>query len=257
MLHDQKKSRTGVWVDGVKDAKVPGDDIGIVRGMIVFETIRTYGSKPFRLLSHLQRLERSAQFMNIPCPNLADLAKEINDVSAENVWIRISLTLGGSRIVQIAPIDTAKVGRPVDVASIELPPNTWLPRRIKHCSRASWVMATQILGTEEVIFVNREQEILEANRSNVLAIVNGLLWTPPADGTILEGVTRTVFLEVAKQLQIPIRIAPLPLATNFDELYLCSTLKELAPVRVLDGREIGGGPIGEVLYEAFRQLHQA
>ena len=115
------------------------------------------------------------------------------------------------------------------------------------------MLAAKKLGVDEVIFVDPAGNILEANRSNVIAVIDGELVTPPNEAN-LDGVTRGAMLEAAAHSGLSIREASLPLDSVFQELYLSSTLKELAPVARFDGRAVGGGPLGASLHAAFRAL---
>lgn len=243
----------GIWVNGKKNGSFDPSDPGLTRGMTVFETLRTYGGQPFAVDAHLNRLAESASAMGVPFPELDLLRTEIHAASADGVWIRISLTLGGQRVVESKPLDVSKVGRPVRCATLLNPPPVDLPGFIKHCSRASWNLAVKRMGVEEVVFVDHDRCILEANRSNVLGVIAGVVHTPPLDGRILAGVTRQAMLDCAQSIGIAVSEEPLPLDSPFDELYLCSTLKELAPIQWLDDRSIGGGPIGASILERFRR----
>ncbi len=240
-------------VNGVAGAGIPPDDPGFTRGLNVFDTLRTYGEAIFRLEKHLERLDASAKAMGIPAPDRDVLLSEIEQVRGPEVIIRITLTGGGNRVVAVAPIEQAKVGRPVRCARVDMRPNPYLPGHVKHGSRAAWVLAAQHLGVDEVLFVDPAGHILEANRSNVFAVVDGTLWTPPAD-LALVGVTRGALLDAAAEAGLPLTVAPLPARSEFQELYLSSTLKELAPVIELDGVPVGGGPLGARLHQALRDL---
>ncbi len=242
-----------VFVNGVEGAGLPGDDPGFTRGLNVFDTLRSYGGNPFRLEPHLDRLELSAAALEIPCPSRDVLRAEILSMSVGDRCLRVALTAGGNRVLAWTPIDPAVVGAPVSVASVVSHPNPYLPGHVKHGSRAGWVLAARHLGVTEVVFVDPAGNILEANRSNVFAVVDGVVRTPPL-GANLQGVTRGAILEAALEADLPVSEAPVPLGTRFDELYLSSTLKELAPVAKLDDREVGGGPVGERLHAAFRAL---
>ena len=130
-----------------------------------------------------------------------------------------------------------------------------LPGAVKHGCRAAWILAARQKGVDEVFLVDDKGMILEANRSNVFAVRGQELWTPPLDGRLLAGVTREALIQAAGEAGIPVREEPLPIDGDFDELYLASTLKELAPVSRLDDRELPvGGPVGAVLLTAFRRL---
>lgn len=233
---------------------MPADDPGFTRGLNVFETLRTYGRAPFRLEPHLRRLEASAAAMEVPLPSIEVIREEILAYVSEDIWVRVTLTAGGNRVLQTAPVDRAKIRRPVRVSSVLMTPVPGLPGSVKHGSRAGWVLAARARGVDEVVFVNPEGHILEANRSNVFAVVGGVVRTPPNDGAKLEGVTRGALLDAARASGIPFDDSPLGLDEEFEELYLSSTLKELAPVLEIDGREVGGGPVGAALHEAFGAL---
>jgi len=125
---------------------------------------------------------------------------------------------------------------------------------VKHGSRAGWVLASRRLGVDEVVFCDTAGHMLEANRSNIFVIEEGVLKTPPLDGQALEGVTRGALLEAAAAIDMPVEVCPVPLSGSYDEFYVSSTLKELAPVAQLDERAMGGGPMGERLLHAFRAL---
>ncbi len=244
----------GIFVNGVEGAGLPADDPGFTLGLNVFETLRTYGRSPFRLGAHLARLAASASAIEVPVPG--ELEGEIRAVAAANrdIWIRVALTAGGNRVLQFESVDQAKIGAPVRVASVQMAPTPWLPGSVKHGSRAGWVLAAKALGVEEVVFVDPAGDILEANRSNVFAVVGGVIRTPANDGEKLEGVTRGALLEAAAEAGLAVEVGPLPLSAPFGELYLSSTLKQLAPVVDIDGREVGGGPVGAALLAAFRAI---
>ncbi|MEL6177603.1 MAG: aminotransferase class IV [Myxococcota bacterium] len=243
-------------VNGNPDGQVPSNDLGLLRGWSVFETIRTYGRKPFRLEQHLRRLEASARQMEIPCGDRDTLRDEFLHLAAPDVWIRMVLTGSGNRITTAQPVDKARIGRPLRVASVVMEPSEWMPGVVKHGCRAPWIVAARRKQVDEVLLLDRHRHILEANRSNVIAVVEGVLCTPPLDGRQLEGVTRAAMLDAAQAAELPIQTVPLHVDAHFDELYVCSTLKELAPVAELDGRSLAQtpGPLGQHLHAAFHTL---
>ena len=243
-----------LWVNGEAVGRIPADDSSIVHGVGVFETLRTYGNIPFRLDSHLRRLSASAEALGIPC-DVETIERECLQHCQPDISQRITLTGGGNRILQIRPIDASYIGSSLWVAPIESPPTLGLPGTVKHTSRAPWLAAASALDVDEVLLCARDGRILEANRSNVFAVQNGKIKTPPLDGDQLEGVTRGALLEAARASGLPIEEAPLYSWEEFDALYLSSTLKELSPV-VKMGEEVlqGWEALGEALLEAFRAL---
>ena len=245
-----------ILVDGAPGA-VPGDDSGLLSGLAVFEALRTYQGRPFRLGAHLARLRASAAWFGISVAADAVFSREVDDVigdCATELVIVVILTENGRRVVRSSPVDPSRAGSPIRLATIPFEAPPWLPGWVKHTNRAGWLLAARQRGVDEVLLVGTDGTWTEANRSNILAVRDGVLHTPPVDGRILDGVTRRVLLECAAAGGIP--VAETPLAPgSWDELYVCSTLKELAPVVELDGiPAAGAGPLGGRLHALFRHL---
>ena len=248
-----------VLVNGRENVGLPGDDPGFTRGLNVFETLRTYGRRPFRLEQHLDRLAGSAASLEIPMPDRDRLREELADLAAraDDLVLRVALTAGGNRVTTVEPADTRRIGAPIRVATVAMEPPAFLPGTVKHGSRAAWVVACRQLGVDEVMFVDRRGMVLECNRSNVFAVVDGQLCTPQLDGGLLPGVTRGALLEAALEAGIDVRVGPLPATSPFSELYVSSTLKELAPIVALDGVPMPGwGAMGRALQAGFAVIVQ-
>lgn len=231
----------------------PLDDPTLFSGLGVFETLRTYRRRPFRLETHLQRLAYSAGFCGIPfAPGVEDEVTRAAEALAEESQINVLLTAGGHRIVRAIPLDLSRAGAPVRVATRPWTPSVELPGRVKHTSRAGWLLAARAAGVDEVVWRAPEGVWTEANRSNLFVARGGVLLTPPDDGRILQGVTRDAMIEVARAIGVDVREEPVP-AGPCDAMYLCSTLKELAPVIELDGAPLPGmGALGAAVLAAFR-----
>ena len=244
-----------IWVDGVLDGGIPGDDPGLLLGLTVFETLRTYRGVPFRLASHLDRLMASARALEITLPARTQIEADILAQCEGDVYLRYTFTGGGHRILQRQPIDPDMIGRPMRVARMpwQNPPS--LPGAVKHGCRAAWILSARQNGVDEVLLVDPSGHILEANRSSVIAVIDGVLCTPPLDGRQLAGVTREALLDAARMVGVELVEKTVPAHARFDELYLASTLKELAPVISIDGEPCPGlGPYGQRLHSAFRRL---
>jgi branched-subunit amino acid aminotransferase/4-amino-4-deoxychorismate lyase len=183
------------------------------------------------------------------------MQQEMGRMFDENVHVRYTLTEGGHRICDVLSVNLIKVGAPVTVAHVQWEPPSWLPGLVKHGSRASWILAARQLEVDEILLVDHQGYILEANRSNVFAVIDGVMRTPPLDGRFLEGITRRALIEAAQRENIPLLEQPIHRDAVFEEFYLSSTLKELAPVVAVDGHEaVGGGPVGRRLLQAFQRL---
>jgi branched-chain amino acid aminotransferase len=240
-----------VWVDGVEGAGVPADDPGLTEGLGVFETMRTYHGVPWRLDVHLARLKASADFCGIRWH--PELAGELVAAAYAECRLHAILTEGGHRVVRVGPLDLSRVGKPVRLVTREWVPPAWLPGRVKHTSRAAWVLAARHAGVDEVLW-SVDGEWTEASRSNLFVVRGGVILTPPDDGRILQGVTRDSLIEAARAAGLPLREEPVPVGPC-DEMYLSGTLKELAPVASLDGLAgPGEGPVGKALLDAFRAI---
>ena len=242
-------------VNGTDSGVIPADDPGLQLGLTVFETVRCYQGVPFRLEAHLDRLVTSAEAMRMPSLDRDQVRSEILGACREEWRVRYTITAGGNHIVDAAPADLSRVGAPVTAARIGWASVPGLPGSVKHGSRAGWMLTAEKMGVSEVILVGPGGAVLEANRSTVFAVIDGQIITPDLDGQILAGVTRGALLDAAEQAGIPCSQGRVDAAGPFDELYFASTLKELAPVVELDGSPgPGSGPVGEVLYRAFRDL---
>lgn len=235
------------------------DDPAIGNGMAVFEALRTYERRPFRPIAHLGRLRASAAWFGFGCAEDHVILDEIEAVVASEATecsVLVTLTGGGRRLVRSRPLELSRVGAPLRVATVPFEAPPWLPGWVKHTNRAGWVLAAAKAGVDEVLFVGLDGCWTEANRSSIFAVRDGALLTPPKDGRILRGVTRGALIEAAIEAGVPVREAPL-FPGPVDELYLASTLKELAPVVELDGVAAAGrGPIGDSIAATFRRRVQ-
>lgn len=239
---------------------VSGTDPGLLIGLNVFETCRTYNGHLFRGLAHARRLSHSAEVLAVPCPPIDIILAELYAGAAsaddgEDVSVRMTLTMGGRRLCRVVPLDRSLVGAPLRVVTRHWEPSPWLNGRIKHGSRALGEVARRAAKVDEVLWVGADGCLTEGARSSVFAVIDAAVVTPPDDGRILTGITRSALLEAAASAGIPCREAPLPLGAPMTELYASSTLKELAPIVTLDGAPApGSGPIGAALYGAFHTL---
>jgi branched-subunit amino acid aminotransferase/4-amino-4-deoxychorismate lyase len=240
----------GGWV------RIDADDEGLLLGRSVFETLRTYGRVVFGIEPHLDRLAASAGAMGIRVPDLDMVADEIigaaDAVSGEAV-VRVTLTAGGVRIVRAA--DLPVVPSPFRCVTRHFVPPDWLDGTVKHSSRAFSRMAVLDAGVEEVLWVDGDGWLLEGTRSNIFVVQDGVFKTPPVDGRILAGVTRSALMDAAEEAGIPIELVAIRLDEACDEFYVSSTLKELTGVDQLNGEPAPSvGPIGTAVLASFRRM---
>jgi branched-chain amino acid aminotransferase len=259
-------------------------DRGFLYGDSVFETIRTYGGKPFALGEHLARLERSAERVFIPLPvSQATIAAEVEQGLAlcqnDDSFVRVMLTRGTGPL-GLDPDLAEKPNRIVLVEPFVPPPREAYEQGIEaivvHAARAADATPaagakvanylTSLLairearrrGAVEAIIVDARGSVLEGTTSNVFLVKDGELVTPPENAGILAGITRAYVLRAAADVGVKTALRDVRETELFgaDELFISSTLREVLPVVRLEGRAIATGRPGVVtrrLHEAFRK----
>jgi branched-chain amino acid aminotransferase len=266
------------------EARVSVLDNGFTFGDSVYETLRTYGGRPFRLERHLQRLRASAGRLGIGVPVLdAELGRRLDELLTRagnsESYIRLIVTRGegdisynfervnGPTVVMAVkpfpapPEHHYREGVDVIVSAIRRNHRQALDPAIKSCNLLNNILAVreaQARGAAEAILLNQEGKIAEGASTNVFAVRAGAALTPPLEAGILAGITRDVVLELGTSVGIPVREEHLAVAdlAGADEAFLTSTTRELMPIRAVDGRPIGDGRPGPVtlrLLAAFRE----
>jgi branched-chain amino acid aminotransferase len=275
-------------VDGVvtpaAEARVSVLDNGFTFGDSVYETLRTYAGRPFHLDRHLRRLRQSAARLAIAVPHGdGELAARVDDVLARagndesyirlvvsrgvgDISYRFDRVLGPTVVVLVKPYEPWPAecyteGIDVVVSPVRRNHRLALDPAIKSCNLINNILAmqdAQARGAREPIMLNHDGDVAEGAGSNVFLVARGALVTPPLEAGILAGVTREVVLGIARGLGIDareetVRAADLMAA---EEAFITSTLKEVCPVRAIDGQPVGRGRTGPVtrrLLEAYRE----
>jgi len=279
--------RLQVWIGGrlvpAEQATVSVFDRGFRNGEGVFETFRAYGDHVFRLDSHLDRAVAGAADLGFSPGSYAVLRAAVADTARANL-----AALGGEDsalrlTVSAGPIDPDSPfpGRPLDeptivVTSHELrldPRRTEvgvgaitvpMARELPHVKAVSYLVAVTAKrlareqGADEALLTSPSGEVLEGAASNLFAVVDGALVTPPTDAGLLAGVTRQVVLEVAARLTIPVTASALTVEAlaRADEAFLTATTREVVPLVTVDGKPLGDGRPGPVtarLVAGYRQ----
>lgn len=271
-----------------EEAFVSVYDRGFLYGDSVFETIRTYGGKPFALEEHIARLARSAERVLIPLPLSQDeIAKEVERavVLANNPEssIRVMLTRGTgplgldpdlaknpSRFVLVEPLsppakEAYRQGIGVVLVRTSRATDSTAAAGAKVANYLTSLLAVREAkqaGAAEALIVDAQGCVVEGATSNVFVVKGGELLTPPESAGILPGITRAHLLDVAGQLGIPGRFVELREDEIFDadEVFISSSIREVLPVVRVDGRAIGNGEPGALtrrLHSAFRRAASA
>ena len=276
------------WMNGrlvpPEQATVSVFDHGLLYGDGVFEGIRFYRGRAFRLQAHLARLLLSARAIALELPySLAELTSAIeatiNAAATDDGYLRLVVTRGvgalgidpascsaPSVFIIAAPLALvseqvrAQGAKVIIAATRRLGPDGLDPR-IKSLNYLNHILArmeANHAGADEAILLNSAGRIAEGSADNIFIVQRGELLTPPVIEGALDGITRQVVLELAEKLGIKSReipLAPYDLFTA-DECFLTGTGAELIPVGIADGRKIPQcpGPIYQRLAAAFKGL---
>ncbi len=278
-----------IYVDGEwhskETARVSVFDHGLLYGDGVFEGIRIYNRRIFRLDAHLDRLYASAQALALAVPLArqpmrAAVQEAVRRNRQEDGYIRLVVTRGAGEL-GIDPLTCPRASVIIIVTDIRVYPRelyaggvkviTSATRQVSHEAFDPRVKSLNYLknilakidaqraGAQEAVMLNSAGYIAECTADNLFVVRRGRLLTPsPQDGA-LEGVTRGAVLELAAEAGIEAREAQLTRYDVYtaDECFLTGTGAELMPVAALDGRPIADGkpgPLTRRLTEAFHAL---
>jgi branched-subunit amino acid aminotransferase/4-amino-4-deoxychorismate lyase len=248
---------------GLVDGSEPvfaADDEALLRGRSVFETARVYGGRPFRLDEHLSRFAVSADRLHLPppdadeCRRLAELV--VGACEAADLALRLYWT-GRTLVATAGPIDEdldAVRERGLRLAVVE-----WSTGALASAKSMSYAenMAAQdaaiAAGADDALLVAHDGTVLEAPTANVFWREGDRLLTPSLELPILAGVTRAALLEVT-DYETEEGIFPLSRLLGADEVFVCSSIREVMPVAAVDGTAFRLGPAAHELQSALRRL---
>jgi branched-chain amino acid aminotransferase len=260
-------------------------DHGLLYGDGVFEGIRAYYGRVFKLGDHLDRLYESARTIMLQIPlSKAEMQEVVLETLRRNnqrdAYIRLVVSRGAGDL----GLDPQKCPRPTIfciTATIQLYPDELYEKglevitvstrrniaeacnpRVKSLNYLNNIYAkieANLAGVPEAILLNAEGYVAEATGDNIFIVKNGVLITPPAYAGILEGITRNTIMEIARRKGIPVEEKLFTLHDVYiaDECFMTGTAAEAIPTVKVDGRLIGNGRPGEMTWElikAFREL---
>ena len=279
-----------VYLDGKfvpeEEAKISIFDHGFLYGDGVFEGIRAYNGRVFRLREHMNRLYDSAKAIDLQIPITKEefekiILETLRINKLRDAYIRPIVTRG----VGDLGLDPRKCKKPTIIViarpwgklygdlyerglkavtvAVRRNPYDALPPNIKSLNYLNNILAkieANAKGGDEAIFLDKLGFISEGSGDNIFIVKNGTILTPPTINS-LPGITREVVVEIVKKLGIPFAERNLSLYDLYtaDEVFVTGTAAEIAPIVEVDGRKIGDGKPGKVtkrLMEEFERVTQ-
>lgn len=278
-----------VYLDGrlvdAADAKISVFDHGLLYGDGVFEGIRAYGRRVFKLREHLERLWASARTILLRIPlSMEEMEAAILETLRANdlddAYVRVAVTRGKGDLgldprkcsdpsviiiadkIQLYPKELYEKGISVITAATRAKHPEVLNAKLKSLNYLNNILAkieAINAGAAEALMLSAEGYVAECSGDNIFLVAKGRLLTPPAYLGSLEGITRAVVIELARGMGLEVLEQPFTRhdVYNADEVFLTGTAAEIVPVASVDGRPIGDGRAGEVttrLAAALREL---
>jgi len=276
-----------IYVDGKyyseQDAKVSVFDHGLLYGDGIFEGIRIYHGRVFRLKEHIDRLFYSAKAILLDIPmSHADLMRATVETCRQNNlregYIRLLVTRGVGTLglnpnrcknpsviiiadkIQLYPPEYYEQGLQIITVPTIRNLHSALNPAIKSLNYLNNILAkieANNSGCEEAIMLNAEGFVAECTGDNIFILKDGQLYTPPLAAGALYGITRKVVIDLAREAGI---LVSEPNLTRYDlfnaeECFVTGTGAELVPVVKIDGRVIGTGKPGPITRQLVDRYH--
>jgi branched-chain amino acid aminotransferase len=267
-----------IWLDGSwhdrDTAMISVYDHGLLYGDGVFEGIRIYAGRIFRLREHLDRLYDSAHaiWMTIPMPKeeMAAVTEEgVRRSGIKEGYIRHIVTRGVGDLgldprkcanpsviiitdtIKLWPEEVYETGLKVVTAGTPIPQREALSPRVKSLNYLAHILAKVEgiqAGADEVIMLDSAGTVAEGSGQNIFVVKGRTIRTPPAHAGILKGVTRDVVIDLAREAGYDVQETMLNRYDVYtaDEAFFTGTAAEVVGIRQLDGRLIGSGRPGPV-----------
>jgi len=269
----------GLFMD-LHSARVSILDRGFCYGDGLFETMRSYRGRVFRLDAHIERLFSSLDHIGIHLPmTQGEIKRTIRHVMEKNQcpdsMVRLTVSRGeqegGIVFNPDLPPTVAIYQRPLQLLprkyydegiDVSLFPSSafrvsGLARQVKSCNFLSYIMIREQArkkNSMEGILIDENNRIAEGTTSNIFMVRDGVLKTPEVSEYVLAGITRQVVLEIAASRSIAVSetsLAPGDILAA-DEVFITNSGIEMLPVKRVDGRKVGDGRPGEIT----RYLHR-
>ena len=265
------------------EARVSVFDHGLLYGDGVFEGLRSYAGRVFRLDAHIDRLFASARAICLQIPLSKEaVAQAVVDTLAANGladgYVRLVVTRGAGSLgldpnrtsnpqviviadtISLYPREFYERGLRIVTAATQRTQSAALSPRIKSLNYLNNIMAKLEglqAGCVEALMLNHKGEVAECTGDNIFVVRGGRLLTPPPDAGILEGITRGAVMDLAHAAGIDCRETTLVRHDLYtaDECFLTGTAAEVIPVVEIDGRKVGAGVPGAVTKRLTTDFH--
>jgi branched-chain amino acid aminotransferase len=276
-----------IFIDGKfyseRDAKISVFDHGLLYGDGVFEGIRAYNGRVFKLKEHVERLFYSAKAILLEIPmSPAKISEAVLASCRANKirdgYIRLVVTRGVGNLglnprsckkptvfiiadkIQVYPQELYARGMEIVTVPTARNLHSALNPAIKSLNYLNNILAkieANNAGVEEAVMLNAEGFVAECTADNLFVVKNGELFTPPLSAGALYGITRHTVIELARESGIKVSEPNLTRYDLFcaDECFLCGTGAEIMPVIKIDGRVIGNGKPGAVTHKLVDDYH--
>lgn len=267
-----------------EDAKISIFDHGFLYGDGVFEGIRSYNGRIFKLKEHIDRLYRSAKAIMLQIPIskeelIQDTLMTVRTNKIRDGYIRLIVTRGVGDLgldprkckelsiviiadkVALYPKELYEIGLEVITVPTRRNIHEAISPSIKSLNYLNNILAkieANNAGFSEAIMLNSDGYVCEATGENIFIVKENKLITPPTWSGILEGITRYQVMEIAKEKEMGCCEDVL---TRYDlynaqECFLTGTAAEIVPVIKIDGRQIGDGKPGHITLQLTEMFHQ-
>jgi len=266
------------------EATVAANDASLLLGVGLFETLRTYGGRPFRIEAHLARMRESGRFLRVLVRESDDdirriVGRLIETSGLADARVRLTATRGplageldddaappATLIIMAGPMtpypahlyDKGATVVVSDIRANETDPATY-HKTTGYLTNLLALRDAHRAGATEAILFNTKNRLAEAAVSNVFIVKGGRLLTPPVEDGLLAGITRAAVLDLAAETGVPAEQESLSVRDflDADEVFLTNSIMELLPVARVERREIGAGrpgPVWRKLADAYRAL---
>ena len=270
-------------IAGPEDAKISVLDHGLLFGDSVYETLRTYNGKPFLFSRHFARLEHSAEAIDLRLPwtrsrTLEEIRKTLFSVG--ECRIRLIFTRGVGDVA--ADVETCTDPMPIIiVVPLVVPPEriykegvevviSTVRRSSRFADLKTGSLIHQVLARREAkarhayeaILLTAAEKLSDGITSNIYIVRDGKLLTPSREAGIIEGITRGVVLDLAREIGIEVTegLFDIDEIGRADEMFLTSSTREVVPIARVEGKPVGNalpGPITLQLLRAYRSAIQS